>query len=756
MSDKIRIKSLLLENYRQYHGKIKVDFSSREEGFTIIAGKNGEGKSNLLNSISWCLYNQEPHGMDNNSGHVENKSLSVMNTRYIKELKRETVGRTSVKIWIEKGNTTYSISRVLSVLKHKLEFKELENGEKVMLIAQEADDKIPQGCEILPEQSSFVIKEKGPDDVDFRDTIEKTHPDVLMNEILPRGLSKYFLLDGEFLEEFWRDTSIIQNGVEQISQLHLLNSLLNHVSDMCIVPKDIDREVNNLSDRINRIIWEKKSYDEHGIEKKSEEIRWKLDPNEDDTYYHATGTPRMKELDEDSRKMKQMIVEISKKIGSRGSQNIEHLTKDKIELEADINLESKELLNIQGEYIYNLITKSPYVFLKKAIEDSVQLIEKRTAAGDLPIRQRRQFAEDLLKHGICICGESLDIKINDPAIKTRVDKITRYKDKELGSDDLDAAVDMKFNFKHEFIRDYNDFLKKMFGDPQAKLAKQYKKIDHLKYSLQTVNLKLKEYGGEEVESLIEKQQTILDEIDKKENESSDIKFRLKNNSQQLSELKIQRDKKWKQNQRARKLSHAYAIWNRIEGQIEKAYDELKDEIRLDVQNNTWKNFKELLENPSEFKSFTIDLDYSVYLLDTHNANKIYNLSAGQSLILTLAFVAAIRKPTGYRFPLVVDSPLGKIDGGNRYNIGMRLPEYLPGEQLTLLVTDTEYVAILPPDPMHPNMPSTSVAKLLEEKINLKHFKIRKENDGNNTGNSSISPAELKFDEKRKTWVTTSV
>mgnify|MGYP000492298867 FL=1 len=52
MSNDTRILSVEIENYRQYYDKQKIDFSSREEGFTIIAGKNGEGKSNLLSKKS--------------------------------------------------------------------------------------------------------------------------------------------------------------------------------------------------------------------------------------------------------------------------------------------------------------------------------------------------------------------------------------------------------------------------------------------------------------------------------------------------------------------------------------------------------------------------------------------------------------------------------------------------------------------------------------------------------------------------------
>ena len=65
MADEIRIISVELNNHRQFYGKQKIEFSSREEGFTTIIGENGEGKSNLLNAINWCFYKNEPHGKKN-------------------------------------------------------------------------------------------------------------------------------------------------------------------------------------------------------------------------------------------------------------------------------------------------------------------------------------------------------------------------------------------------------------------------------------------------------------------------------------------------------------------------------------------------------------------------------------------------------------------------------------------------------------------------------------------------------------------
>ena len=99
MGEDIRLISLELNNYRQFYGEQRVDFSSREEGFTTLLGKNGEGKSNLLNAISWCFYKKEPHGKKQ-----MNVGVPILNIKYLTETEEGHTARTSVKILLQEGN----------------------------------------------------------------------------------------------------------------------------------------------------------------------------------------------------------------------------------------------------------------------------------------------------------------------------------------------------------------------------------------------------------------------------------------------------------------------------------------------------------------------------------------------------------------------------------------------------------------------------------------------------------------------------
>ena len=53
----MKLIELTLDNFRQFYGESKIDFSlEKEKPITLIHGENGAGKSTLLNAITWCLY----------------------------------------------------------------------------------------------------------------------------------------------------------------------------------------------------------------------------------------------------------------------------------------------------------------------------------------------------------------------------------------------------------------------------------------------------------------------------------------------------------------------------------------------------------------------------------------------------------------------------------------------------------------------------------------------------------------------------
>ena len=224
-------------------GEQKVDFPNREDGFAVIIGENGTGKSNLLNAINWCFYKKEPHTKDN-------ERYGIINQQYLDELKVGSTASMSVQIDLQKGKNEYRISRVLKVIKNEYQYNEIDSNTKTLKMVHSQGYPLPKGCNAIEDESTFVILKRQEHEQSFH-TDNKTRPSILMNEILPESLSSYFILDGEFLEKFWTGIQKVQVGVERISQLHLLPTILKHLESLKKnIPQFGSHDIDSLTRKI--------------------------------------------------------------------------------------------------------------------------------------------------------------------------------------------------------------------------------------------------------------------------------------------------------------------------------------------------------------------------------------------------------------------------------------------------------------------------------------------------------------------------
>ena len=124
--------------------------------------------------------------------------------------------------------------------------------------------------------------------------------------------------------------------------------------------------------------------------------------------------------------------------------------------------------------------------------------------------------------------------------------------------------------------------------------------------------------------------------------------------------------------------------------IKNVEERVKEKIRLSLEENTKKYFLSFLREEGLFRDVMINRDYKVSVINNQGWNNLGDLSAGQYLILGYAFVVALRTITGYQAPVIVDTPLGKLDPTHQDNITKNLPKLLDKAQLIFLVTSSEY------------------------------------------------------------------
>ena len=195
----MRLESVEISNYRQYKD---VFFDFRTKGsydVHIIWGKNGMGKTNLLNAISWCLYGKEPHLS------IKDRAKKKINTAVLMEAidqkrdKCET--KVSVKISVDNKQIIFEKRQEFKAVRDPFEYKPVF---VVTVIA-------PTGNKVLTDTESI---------------------ENLVRQYLPEDISEYFFFDNEQLDKYFisNQGEKIHQAIFNISQVNLLHSMSDRLS----------------------------------------------------------------------------------------------------------------------------------------------------------------------------------------------------------------------------------------------------------------------------------------------------------------------------------------------------------------------------------------------------------------------------------------------------------------------------------------------------------------------------------------------
>ncbi|MCB0337813.1 MAG: hypothetical protein KDD62_15960, partial [Bdellovibrionales bacterium] len=123
----------------------------------------------------------------------------------------------------------------------------------------------------------------------------------------------------------------------------------------------------------------------------------------------------------------------------------------------------------------------------------------------------------------------------------------------------------------------------------------------------------------------------------------------------------------------------------LEGIFEESVTRFTDELRKEVQDRATEVFLELTTD-SAYSGLQINENYGLTIL-LENGEPVSVRSAGAEQIVAFALIAALNALAAKRGPVIMDTPLGRLDKDHRENI----LEYLPSiaDQVVLMVHDGE-------------------------------------------------------------------
>ena len=635
----MRIEKIKFKNFRQYRDEtINFSYGEKNKRFTVIQGAMGTGKTNILNGITWCLYSQELHLGD------KYKGLPIINTITFHRMEPGQIDEVIVEIHMrDDQNNKIIFSR-------SFEFEKLKNEMFEKLKDYKSDPKTGTKFEIKRQVNGDIRIIEGEDAI------------YLTKKLFPQDIQEYFFFDGERLNDYFRKSvysDAIKQEVFKISQISLFEKVIDHLAKR----RDFfSREAKGLNPEADEIKDQKDKREQNLKEKKSELENKKRQKNEAEII---------------EKKFEERLK------GSHSTREVSKLQEERERLDEELERLKKDIKETEHEQLNYLKNMMSIIMGYKPISKSIQLLSEKIDSGEIPPDYKMNFIKKLLDEGKCICNTDIS---KECEARKRVEQLLKE------CDELSELTEELINVKCELqrmIRQLDDF---------PRHQKEYsKRINNFKKEERNKNMRLKKIhdilkgiDNEKIKQLEHDYNQNRNQKEKLIGEIAVLNADIEKFGKEISILKKEHDKEVKKIEEKNELRRILLFCNEALEAAEEIKNEILEEIRIEIEKKTKKQFFEIIWKKENYSDVKIDEQYNFIVLDQNNRQALGTLSAGERQTLALAFMAALNMESGFDSPIIIDTPLGRISREPKINIAKNLPKYLEGKQVTLLVTEEEY------------------------------------------------------------------
>lgn len=642
----VSIESLKIRNFGPYYGDNELRFDELEGRCgVLIGGKNGAGKTHLLRA----LY------------------LGVVGEAGVVDLKKVETGSDATKFIFENSLNRKAESEGDDTCTFDITISQRDKNDagarKVRLVREV---RFRPNSPPIWKSTAYRIEGKGIEQIDDENLIYK-----LRDAFLPRHLARFFFFDAERSQSFNLGQQDIVEGVSRILGLWTYGELEDDLRQLISskIPKVFDSKAasiasNKLAEVTGRIVTAEAKQKSHAAELKSLEIE---------------ESEASSELFDVEERLLTLGAVDPQKMESARTRRAE-ITGTKAELESQLRESWEKHL--------------PLMFLggfRKDLNDYLETEERR-----------REWEASKSAVEPKIPAVKAEVFENVPATYTlHADFEQFYKDR------LETALKNLFNPAPEgmaekvFVTDRNDTSAQIRAQLMSAVGNVKDLVDvsirleRMESEARELDQQIKNFsqnaaavaeGGrlhsrrgelnESLKQIRSKKEELLNDLSRLESELSELRREEK--------LLTEQAEKGAKGQNMILLAHRYReaaaeIRSRAAKQLRKKISETVGEIWIDI-----------VERSREFRGMEFDDHWKCWLkrVDGKQASwEDTNTSAGQRQVRLLAFYEALRRLAKVVPPLVVDTPLGRLDKEVKNAVLDRL--YLTGHQSIILSTNSE-------------------------------------------------------------------
>lgn len=626
----MKFTRIKIENFRQ-HRDIELSFNDDSGMFTVVKGKMGSGKTNLLNAFTWCLY-----------GEVDDQrsiSPEILNQSALLETKDQEFADVSVTIDLDLGDNQFA-----TIVRSQTFKKTGERGISPFdsaSVSVTSISSLEKGYEISP------------------------NPEQWIERWLPRRFKSYFLFDGERLERFFReaDAPLIRNAIQEIARIDVLARL---ASSLKASSEDALKAVAKLS-----------GADGEKLSQALEDLITQIQEKQDS----------MKKAEEVVRSSQEIEEQLDEKLG--GIKEIERNIADKRKIEKEISGYESDLRDYEAQFLMHTREHGPVAFLFDALTTLKRHTDDARAKKVLPPPFDVAVLQDLLDHGACICGTPLET--GDSHAEHIQNLIDRYEEISEVGEALNHHVAQHSAYLAQIPGGFS-----LLESLNQNIGKTEDRLTTLREEQKSLEKALMGHDDGQVSELAERRKKVRADWNSATTQIEMLKVKISELQVEQTTVKREIEKIAHSNEKADKARTLASFAASVSEAANTLHQEMNNEVRGAVAASLESQFKQMTWKKDSFKSISIDENYKVSVLNNKDFEILSKLSAGERLCLSFAFSLTLSTVAGLNFPMVVDTPMGRLSPEAQVNLSTVLAEVTAptgdslGHQMIMLMTETEY------------------------------------------------------------------
>lgn len=521
------------------------------------------------------------------------------------------------------------------------------------------------GTEFIAERARFFTKRNGNAEIgktEFTltqiDRLGQTkpipNPEGKMDSILPKNVREYFFFNSEKMEDLTKPgNSKIEEAIKNIMRLPIIDKAERHLAE---ITREYRTEIqkkgtNILDDLINT---------QTKLEKEIEDLR---DQNKRQEFEISKSNHQIEELE--------ALLAESRDVGNLQNQReIYNSQISKLEQERDVLAESAD----------KLVNLSYTIFLSDKARKALDIINSQVGQGKIPSGIKKQFLEDIIERGVCICGRPFEEHSESYSVLSDLLRHTQPNAFEDSVLKLRGEINTMSSLTSERLSSLSEKTKSYFlkGD----------EIDDISKAVDELSRKIGNSKEIDIASLESRRLSFSTSVKFLYQSIGQGEAKIRQKEEEIERIIQLREVEEKKQIELKYLSTRERLARMSREAMTSIKEQFYEETRLQIESETKRVFDTLAWKTDQFNEIRLDPDFHLEVIDRWNKPSREELSAGERQILSLSFIAAMVRLSGEEAPVIMDTPFARLSGDHLKNVSMNLPNLVP--QLILFVTDQEW------------------------------------------------------------------